>query len=77
MGLLEAFLWLLLAEVELNLVQIEIYKFHLLNKRVHQTTALLGRLLPKLDHFAKALAQGDKFGEGGSPSHLDVIALGR
>ena len=50
---------LLLAEIELNLVQVEVNQFDLLDQTVHQAAALLDGLLPKLDHLSQSLAQGN------------------
>lgn len=50
-------LLLLLAEVELNLVQIEIDKFDLLNHAVHHASTVLEYVLPELNHLPQSLSQ--------------------
>ena len=46
---------LLFAEIELNLVQVEIDEFNLLNEAMHKTATFLSNVLPKFDHFPETL----------------------
>ena len=67
---------LFLTEIEFYLVQIKIDQFNLLNQTMHQSTTFLCNVFPKFNHFSQTLSQSNKFGEGSSPGHLYVIALG-